>query len=124
MHAHARTHTHTNTHICTYIARERDLWAVCNGIYEYTDIPLPHRPPNPHHTRALTHTQMCIYMQSATLVGCLQRPGFADKDARVTEGEAVFYSVKICESYLEYYCEENIHASTLWVRSEKVCATR
>jgi hypothetical protein len=56
--------------------------------------------------------------EGARLIGTMIRPGFEDKDAQVGERDAAFCSVRMHGCYLEYYCEDNISACTLWVRGD------
>ena len=52
------------------------------------------------------------------LVGALQRPGFEEKDQKVTESEATYISAPLRECFFEYYCDQSVASSTLWVRGD------
>ena len=52
------------------------------------------------------------------LVGALQRPGFEEKDQKVTESEATYVSAPLRECFFEYYCDKSVSSSTLWVRGD------
>ena len=48
----------------------------------------------------------------------LQRPGFEEKDQKVSESEATYVSVPLRECFFEYYCDRSMTSSTLWVRGD------